>query len=226
MSLKQRIEENAVVFVLSVVSLSFASGWAANYAVQSASGRTSVSLEDAKLIENFLKEKAELRAKNTDLEQSLSEVRRTMEEDAERFRKTQANSSVPEKPVVAGSTSKAKQTSSLKTPTSSSLPIAIGDIYLTGGFAQQVQVGSKVVALVDYIVKSGSTVQVWIHHSDSECSGGFQPSGDVQGSGRLERYFTADKPCIVKRIEVEARQGDAGDVVQLKSVPVHIEFVK
>jgi hypothetical protein len=225
MSLKAKFESHSVAFVLAIAGAAFASGWAAQYAVQSAAGRTSVSVESAKRIDSMDAERQayiariiQLEAMNRSIESDLAKARGTSTPAPSASSKEAP--SVPRKALPSLRSREPHQ----EVPVSQ-VPVTVGDIALEGGPAQTTKVNSELTASVDYIVKPGYTVRLWITPSGGKCAYYYEPSSELSGSGRITRTFSSTSPCTVEELVVVAEHGDAGSTKILKTSRVHVTFV-
>lgn len=225
MNLKQEFENHSVIFVGAAMLTSFTAGWVAHTAVQSAAGRTTVSVESAKRLESADSERQAYITRIVQLEAGI----RNSEVELNNLKGSSASSSRPNtseasaagKKTFPASTSKggSQQNSEIE------LPVTVGEIQLEGGPVQTAKLNTDISVSVDYIVKPGYTVKIWIRPSGGACAYLYEPSGTLAGSGRITRTFTSASPCTVDKLDVIAQHGDSTKDRILKSGRFLFKFV-
>lgn len=225
MNLKTKFESHPVVFVLAIAGAAFASGWAAQYAVQSAAGRTSVSVEAAKRIDSMDAERQAYIARIVQLEAMNRSIAADLTRASGSALSGPGTSSTQDQPSALRETlpslrSKEPQ----KDVPAAEVPVAVGNIILENGPVQTAKVNVNVKASVDYIVKPGYTVRLWIRPSGGNCAYYFEPSSELSGSGRITRTFSSTSPCTAEQLVVVAEHGDSGSSSVLRTSRINVMF--
>ncbi len=224
MNLKANFENHSVVFVLLIAAASFAAGWGAREAVQSAAGRISVSVETAKKIDLMDAERQayiariiQLEAEKKSIESDLTKAK-AIAPSGETGIKTETLP--PPRKALPSLQSKGQK----KVEPSGDIPVTLGNISVANGPVQSVKTNTYISASLDYIVKPGYTVRLWLRPGGGNCAYLYDPSPEISGSGRITRTFTSISPCNLEELVVVAEHGEANSSKYLKTTRVNITF--
>lgn len=207
----------------------FATGWGAHYAVQSAAGRVAVSTELAKRAEAAESERQAEREQYYKLEKQYQLLLSEMQAMKANSPASKANTTNPPSGVIreADAAPRNDKRSAKKKDLREPAPVVLGDMYIDGDWSRDAKIEEKIVAYVDYVVKPGYTVKIWIHPPwDSDCQYTYEGSEEISGSGQISRWFTSSTECTVDEVHVTASSEDRKYSSIERSVSAEINFKK
>lgn len=226
MNLKAKFENHSVVFVLLIAAAAFASGWAAHGAVQSAAGRISVPVETAKKIDLMDAERQAYIAKIIQLEAEKNSIESDLMKTKAIASSGEAEIETERLPPLRKALPSLQSKEQKKIEPSGEIPVTLGNISVANGPVQSVTTNTYLSASLDYIVKPGYTVRLWLRPRGGNCAYLYDPSPEISGSGMITRTFTSISPCKLEELAVVAEHGEANASKYLKTTRVNITFSK